>query len=472
MADKKYDLHESPSQNAQSHTAPPYEEGPLQRENIREIRDALEEQATEAVLSLTEDFHASDMAELLGLLSSEERCNLVEAVGDQFDPETLTYVDDSVRDDVISQLGHVRTAEALVALELDDAVQVLEDIDPSIQQALLDAVPDDTRSELQEGLGYPEESAGRLMRTRFVAVPEFWQVGQVIDYLRDQEAELPEEFYEIIVVDPRYRPVGTVMISRIMQNQRDVTVQELMKDNIHPIPTTMDQEQVAHLFRRYGLIEAPVTSSDGRIAGVITLDDILDVITEEEEEDYLRAGGLMDRDLHAPLIQTVKQRVPWLMVNLVAAALAAWVIAHFEDTIGEWVTLAVLMPVIASLCGNAAIQSVTVSVRAIAMRELQSHNLWSVLRKEVYTNLLNGLCLSAVMMVAIYAFYQDVMLAAIFSLASIGVLFIAGFVGVMIPYILNRLKADPAIASSVFVTALTDMLSFFFFLGLASWLVL
>ena len=445
----------------------------LTKEYIHDIREAIGVEDVGRILELTDAFHASDTAELLGLISRSERETLILALGEDFDPETLTYLDDEVSEEILSILGTEKAAEALTELETDDAVQVIEDLEAEEQQELLQAIEDtSTRADLREGLGYEEDSAGRLMQKRFVAAPEFWNVGDVIDHLRQSSEELPEEFYEVIVVDPRYHPIGTVMISRIMQNQRETAVRELMKENLHPIPTDMDQEEVAHLFRRYGLVEAPVINHEGRIVGVITVDDVVDVIKEEEEEDYLRAGGIIDRDFHAGLFETVKGRIPWLAINLFTAMLASWVISFFETTIEQWVTLAVLMPIIASITGNAGMQSVTISVRAIATRELQSHNARPVIIKEIFANLLSGIILSVIMSVLIIAIYGDFRLAFIFSGATIATHAIAGFSGAIIPLLLNKFKIDPAIASSIFLTTLTDMLSFFLFLGLAAWMVL
>lgn len=439
---------------------------------VKHVRNALSDGDHQRIIELHEPLHASDAAEILGLISTQERQALVNGLGDTFDPETLTYLDEEVLADVIDALGTEKAAAALTELESDDAVSVIEDLDEKNQRDLIEAVQDELRTaELQEGLAYPEESAGRLMQKRFVAVPEFWNVGNVIDFLRES-LDLPTDFYEVIVVDPRHRPVGTVMISRIMQNPRDISIADLMKDEIHPINTDLDQEEVANLFRRYGLAEAPVVNESGRIVGVITIDDIVHVITEEDEEDYLRSGGIIDRDLHASLIDTVKRRLPWLVVNLMTASLAALVISRFEATIEQMVTLAVLMPIIASISGNAGIQSVTISVRAIATRELQRHNAWPVICKEMFTNLINGIALSLLMAIAIFVIYGNGELAGIFSLATIGTLAVAGFCGALIPLILNKLNIDPAIASGVFLTTLTDVLSFFSFLGLAALMLL
>ncbi len=438
---------------------------------IHAVKEAARTENTTQLRALTLDLHHADSAALIGLLSPSIRAQLITALLPDFAPEILTFLDEEIVQEIMDLIGTEKIAEALAELETDDAVSVIEDLDEEEQQELLEAVPGNARADLEEGLAYPEESAGRLMQKRFVSVPEFWDVGQVIDHLREAK-NLPEDFYEIIVVGPRYHPVGSVMISRIMQNTRNTAINTLMKTDIHPISIETDQEEVAEIFRRYGIAEAPVINDSERIVGVITIDDIVTVIKEEEEEDFMRAGGILEQDIHAGLLQTVKRRLPWLLINLLTASLAAYVISLFEGTIEKMVTLAVLMPVIASLSGNAGTQSLTVAVRGIATRELQRHNAFSIIRKEMLTNLLNGIVLSIVTSAVIWIVYRDIELAAIFSAAIIGTLFVAGFAGAFIPLFLERIKIDPAIASSVFVTTLTDIVSFFSFLGLAAWLVL
>ena len=445
--------------------------GPIDDELIQAVKDAVRAEDKKTVRSLTLDLHHADSAALLGLIGSNARAQVILSLTPDFAPEILTYLDEEIVQEVMDLLGKDKVAAALAELETDDAVGVIEDLDEDEQQEILEAVPDETRADLEEGLGYPEESAGRLMQKRFVSVPEFWDVGQVIDYLRSAE-DLPEDFYEIIVVDPRHHPIGTVMISRIMQNEREIAISTLMKTDIHPIHTDTDQEEVAEIFRRYAIAEAPVVNDSDRVVGVITIDDIVTVIKEEEEEDFMRAGGILEQDIHAGLFQTVKQRLPWLVINLITASMAAYVISRFEGTIEKMVTLAVLMPVIASLSGNAGTQSLTIAVRGIATKELQRHNAFSIIRKEMFTNLLNGVALSIITSAVIWIVYQDMELAAIFSAAIIGTLSIAGFAGALIPLLLERINIDPAIASSVFLTTLTDIISFFSFLGLAAWLLM
>jgi len=439
---------------------------------ISALREALHLGDFAKTCQVLEGLHAADVATLLSRIPMIELRLCIQSLGDRLDSEVLTYLDDELRAEVIELLGVERVAEALVELEIDDAVAVIEELGEQEQVEILQAVEDDeARADLEAGLSYPEDSAGRLMQKRLVSVPEFWNVGQVIDYLLESE-DLPQDFYEIIVINPRFHPVGTVMISRIMQNHRECAIRDLMKETIHTINVTMDQEEVARLFHRYGLAEAPVVSDTGRIAGVVTIDDIVDVIKEEEEEDFMRSGGVFGRDLHAGLWQTMRQRLPWLLVNLATATLAAWVISQYEDTIEKMVVLAVLMPVVASMAGNGGIQSVTIAVRGVATRELQRHNAGQVIVKEMLSNFLNGLILSLIAALIIGVVYQNMELALVFGCAMTLTLAIGGLVGTMVPLILDRLKVDPAIASGVFLTTTTDMISFFSFLGLASWWLL
>lgn len=439
---------------------------------IQAVKDAARDENKTRLRELALELHPADCAALLSVVSQQVRAQLILALTPDLSPEILPDLDDEIISEIMELLGNEVVAEALAELETDDAVSVIEDLDEDEQQELLEAVPDKSaRAELKEGLAYPEESAGRLMQKRFVSVPEFWDVGQVIDHLREAE-NLPQDFYEIIVVSPRFHPVGTVMISRLMQNKRDVAVKSLMKTEIHPIPVAMDQEDVADIFRRYAIAEAPVINDDERIVGVITIDDVVEVIKEEEAEDFMRAGGILEQDMYSGLLQTVRQRLPWLILNLLTAAAAAWVISQFEGTIEKMVTLAVLMPVIASLSGNAGTQSLTIAVRGIATHELQRHNALSIIRKEMLTNLLNGIALAIITGVIIWLVYKDIELAAIFAAAIVGTLAIAGLAGALIPLIMSKLKFDPAVASGVFLTTVTDMVSFFSFLGLAAWLLI
>lgn len=435
------------------------------------IVQALHEDDAEAVRNLVIPMHAADVAELLTLLNTEQRHECMEALREVLDPDILAELSPDLVEEVIETLGPEKSAEAIAQLDTDDAVYVMEGLEESDQHEILEALTDaEYRGELREGLAYPESSAGRLMQTTYVSVPEFWTVGDTIDYLR-RELDLPDDFYTLTVMDPRFKPVGSLLLSRIMQNKRETPIRDIMSSDMKLISTEMDQEDVALMFRKYGLVEAPVVNEEGRQVGVITVDDIVHVIAEEGEEDFMKAGGVSGQDLHADLLETVKLRLPWLIINLGTAILASFVVSRFEDAIEKLVVLAVLMPIIASMSGNAGIQTVTVAVRGLAAKEIKQNNMWALMRKELGVGLLNGLVLGGVTMAIITVYLGDFKVAAVFSCALLLVMMVSGIAGFAMPLILERFKIDPATAAGVFLTTFTDVASFFVFLGLASWVL-
>lgn len=412
--------------------------------------------------------HPADLAELIKLLNTEQRAQLVDIIRSEFDAEVLTHLDPEIRDEIIGLLGTEHSAAALAELDTDDAVHVIEDLSREEQQEILDAIPEEAREEMEESLAYPESSAGRMMRKEMVTIPQNWTVGETIDHLRASPEELPGDFYAVFVTDELRRPIASVMLSRIMQSKREVFIYDIMNTEIKPFLTTTDQEEVAYVFRKYGLVEAPVVNELGALAGVVTVDDVVHVIQEEEEEDFMRLGGLSQQDLHAGLFVTVRRRLPWLFVNLFTAFVASRVIDGFEEVISQLVTLAVLMPIVASIGGNAGTQALTVAVRAITNKEFKATNAVQVIRKEIFTGFLNGLCLAIITSGAVAWWYENVKLAMVFGGALIINLLMAGFAGASIPLVINRLKIDPAIASGIFLTMLTDTTGFFAFLALSS----
>ena len=438
---------------------------------LRDVRAALEaDDAASAVTRFTDE-HPADQAEVYRFLDGDDRRTLLGALGDRLPPETLSYIDEELRPDVARSLGPARTALALAELETDDAIAFLEDLDDAVQLQVLAALPAAERSEVERSLAYPEYTAGRLMQRAFVALPDYWVVGQAIDYLRKHE-DLPDDFYDIFLVNPRFEPLGSIPLSMVLRSHRSVPLRQLRAKELRTFDATADQEQVARAFRKYGLVSAPVVDERNRLLGVLTVDDIVEVIDEEAEDDLLKLGGLSESDLFRPLHRTVRQRQPWLLVNLGAAILAALVIAQFEASIEELVALAVLMPIVASMAGNAGAQTMTVAVRGIATGEITTDNAVRFLRKEVLVGLANGasFLLVGTLMVLLWFGYPE--LAAVFGGALLAALSIAAVIGVGVPLILDRLKADPAVASAVFVTTLTDMFSFFTFLGVATLVLL
>ena len=439
----------------------------LSEELVRVVDEALHAGEVERAIELVASLHAADQADLLEQLGYDERTTLVAELKPQLDPELLTYLDETVREEVLEQLTPEEAGAAIAQLDTDDAIEVLGDLDESEQIAILQTLPMPERAAVEQGLTYPEDSAGRLMQRELVAAPEFWTVGQTIDYLR-AKPDLPDEFYDIYIVNPRFEPVGSIPLSKLVRSKRGVLLTELKMKELHLIPFDMDQEEVGFLFRQYGLVSAPVVDANRRLLGAITVDDVVHVIEEEAEEDLLGLGGVPEADIFAPPLQTSMRRVPWLLVNLCTATLAALVVAQFEGTIREIVILAALMPVVVSLGGNAGIQALTVTVRALALKQITRANTLRILIKELLTAGLNGVVLLIAGILLVLGWIGDFDLAIVFGAGIIMTIVVAALVGVTVPLALDRLGFDPAVSSSVFVTTIADVFGFFAFLGLAA----
>ncbi|UUP19204.1 magnesium transporter [Nitratireductor thuwali] len=412
--------------------------------------------------------HQSEIGDLLHALMPEQRRSLVELMGDEFDFTALTEVDEAIRLDIVGSLPNAQIAQAVQQLDSDDAVYILEDLDPADQDEILSELPFTERIRLRRSLGYPEETAGRRMQTEFVAVPPFWTVGQTIDYMREDK-NLPDSFSQVFVVDPTFRLVGTVDLDRILRSKRNVKVEDVMRETRHAIPATMDQEEAAQIFEQYDLLSAAVVDENERLVGVLTIDDVVDVIQQEAEEDLLRMGGVGDEELSDTVMIAARSRVPWLLVNLVTAFLAASVIGLFDATIEQIVALAVLMPIVAGMGGNAGSQTMTVTVRALATRDLDIYNAGRIIRREMGVGLLNGAIFATLIGLVAGFWFQDPNLGGIIAAAMVINMFVAAAGGILIPLLLDKVGADPAVASAVFVTAVTDVVGFFAFLGLATW---
>jgi len=437
-------------------------------EVIRAVRDALASSDTQRVEHLVEDLHPADVADLLEHLSSDERALLIAIIRHQFEPETLSYLDDTVREEVLELLGPREVAAAVAELDSDDALDLLEDLDEESKRRILDNIPAEERAILEQGLTYPEDSAGRLMQRELVAVPDFWTVGETIDYLRAKQ-DLPDDFYDLFIVDPAHRPVGSVPLSRVLRSKRTVKLAEIMETDLSTVPVLLDQEAVANLFRQYGLVSAPVVDEGGRLVGVITVDDVVHVIDEEAEEDLMGLVGASDTDFHAPAVETAWRRVRWLVVTLINTLLAATVISQFDATIEQLVALAVLMPIVAAMGGNAGMQVVTLTVRALAPRDLTpSSNLWRTVGKELLVAAMNATAFAVVMGGIAAVWFHSISLGLVLGAAMIFNMMWAGLAGTLIPLGLARLGMDPAISAGPFLTTTTDVLGFFSFLGLAT----
>lgn len=440
------------------------------------VSEAMASDDNDTVLRIVEDLHYADVADLLERLSREERGKFVEITRGQFDPEVLAELDESLRDEMVGYLGAREVANAIGELDSDDAVNVLEELDEAQQRAVLDHIPEEERTLIEESLSYPEDSAGRLMQREVVTVPSQWNVGQCIDFVRriaeEDEDRLPSVFYDIFAVDARHHPIGSVALSKLMRTRRQVPVTEVMEEDMHKIDVMTDQEDVAFLFRQRDLVSAPVVDPNDRLVGAITIDDVVDVIHEEHEEDIMRMGGVSEDDLYQAAISTTRARFSWLVVNLLTAILASIVIGFFDATIEQVVALAVLMPIVASMGGNAGTQSLTVTVRALATKELTGSNAYRVISKEVIVGVFNGIIFAVLAGAVAWIWFQSVELGAVIAAAMVINMIVAGFSGAVIPIALERFGADPAIASTVFLTTMTDVVGFFAFLSLAALVLL
>jgi magnesium transporter len=434
---------------------------------VRDVALALHDGDTLRAATLVINLHPRDLADVIELLSPEHRVALIQALGPAFNYEVLSEIDETVRDQLSEALPNELLAKAVTELDTDDAAYLIENLDQADRDEILAQLPKGDRVALERQLEYPEESAGRLMQSDFVAVAPFWTVGQVIDHARDTD-DLPEIFSEIFVVDPAFRVVGTIDLARLLRSKRDVPVSKIMDTDLDTVLATADQEEVARQFERYDLMSAPVIDENGKLVGVITVDDVVDVIQDEADEDMRALGGVGDESIGDTVVQTAKSRVPWLIVNLGTAVLASFVIKMFDATIEQMVALAVLMPVVASIGGNAGTQTMTVTVRALATNKLGATNAPRIISRETLVGLLNGLVLSVVMAGIVFLWFGSGKLGAVIGMAMIVNLLAAALAGILIPLLLNKLKLDPAPASGVFVSMITDCVGFFAFLGLAS----
>ncbi|RLK11176.1 magnesium transporter [Ruegeria conchae] len=444
----------------------------LDPRTVEAILYAVEVEDRAKLIELMEPLHAADIADLLEQISPFDRASLIRLYDKEFDGDILSELDESVREEVIDVLKPDVLAEAVRDMESDDVVDLLEDLEEPQQETILDALEDSERVAAEQALSYPENSAGRLMQREVVMAPEHWTVGQAIDFMRAND-DLPEQFYHVVLVDPRLKPVAQVTLGKLMATRREVPLHDLAEEEFHTIPVDQDEEDVAYAFNQYHLISAPVVDTDGRLVGVITIDDAMVVLDEEYEEDMMRLAGVSDESsLSDSVAATSKRRLPWLGVNLVTAICGSLVISQFEAAIDQLVALAILMPIVASMGGNAGTQSLTVAVRALATRDLTSSNVWRVIRRELLVGMLNGLCFAIVLGTVGMMWFDSPLLGVVIGSALVVNMIIAGFAGTVVPVVLDRLGIDPALASGTFVTTTTDVMGFFIFLGLASMVLL
>ncbi|MBZ6078741.1 magnesium transporter [Microvirga puerhi] len=435
---------------------------------VESVAEAIHAGDAERLRQQVEDFHESDLGDLLEALDPEDRPRLIELLGSAFDFAALTEVDDSVREEILEELETQTVVEGVRELDHDDAVYILEDLNEEAKAEILDQLPAVERIALQRALEYPEGSAGRRMQTELIAVPPFWTVGQTIDFMRDTE-DLPDTFYEIFVIDPAGHLLGAVPLDRLLRSKRPITIEVIMNDEPDRVEATEDQEEVARLFERYNLVSAAVVDESNRLVGVMMVDDIVDVLEEEADADIKALGGVKsDEELSDTIFYIQRSRFPWLFANMCTALVAANVINLFEESLERMVALAILMPIVASMGGNAGTQTMTVAVRALATRELGRANAWRIIRREAVVGVLNGVTFAVIMGLIAALWFQTAQIGLVIGLAMISVLFFAALGGIFVPLALNRFGVDPAVSSGPFVTSITDIVGFFSFLGIAT----
>ena len=444
------------------------EDDRLRPDFVARVLDAVEAGDDATARRMVEPLHPADIADLIELAAGDEREGLVAALAGIVDADVYAELNEHVRETLIDEMDAAQVADLAGQLDTDDAVAIIEDLDRDEQQAVLSAMDPDDRAAVEEALTYPEETAGRLMQRELIAVPEHWTVGQVIDYLRSGD-DLADDFWEVFVVSPVHHPVGTCKLSAILRSPRAIRVSDIMLDGQTLIPVDMDQEEVALRFQKYALISAAVVDPSGRLVGMITVDDIVHIIQEEAGEDALLLSGAGDGDINEPVFETYKSRVRWLAANLMTALVASSIIRMFEHSIERLAVLAVLMPIVAGVGGNAGTQTLAVTVRAIATNQLTGSNRWRAVRREMRVASMNGLTIALLVGTAVSLLLGSVQLGLVIAAAMMANIVVAGLAGVLVPLTMERYGADPAVASSIFVTMVTDSMGFLAFLGLATW---
>ena len=414
------------------------------------------------------ELHPADSADLIENLIPENRVKLIELEGFNIDPEIFIELNESIRSDIFILLSIESIVNILKRLESDNALQILEKLDNNKKTQVLDKLPPKDRFLLEEGLSYPKDSAARIMQREFAAIPSDWLVGQTIDYLRENK-DLPEEFLEIFVVDNNFKPMGTVSSSKVLRTSRETKMNTIMREMPVLISVNMDKEEVGHVFENYNLFSAGVVNKDNKLVGMITGDDVFTVLKEEAEEDVLRLAGVGDEEITDTVLKKTKRRFTWLLLNLFTALIATWVISIFGATIEQMVALAFLMPIVASMGGNAGMQTLAVTIRAIASKEISSSNINSIITKEFIIGVLNGIIFAFITGAIVHLWFKDINLTILISVAMVLNMMVAGLFGILVPITLKKFNIDPAIASSVFVTTITDVIGFLSFLGLGAY---
>ena len=443
------------------------EDDHLKSDYVRDVLAAVEAGRDEEARALVSPLHPADIADLFEVAPAATRPALARALAGLVDADVISEMNDYVREDLIDLLDARQVADLAAELDTDDAVAIIEDLEEEEQRAVLRELAPDDRAAIEEALSYPEESAGRLMQRELISVPEHWTVGQTIDYLRENQ-DLTTDFWEVFIVDPAHKPIGTCQLSWVLRTPRSIAMADVMKREQTLITVDMDQEEVALRFQKYALISAAVVDNGGRLVGMITVDDIVHIIQEEADEDILKLSGAGDGDINEPIMESYKARVRWLIANLGTALIASSIIAAFGGAIEKMVALAALMPIVAGVGGNAGTQTLAVTVRAIATNQLTQSNTWRQIRREIRVACLNGITVAAVVGVGVSLVLGNPLLGAVIATALLFNVVIAGLAGVLVPIMLDRYRQDPAVASSIFVTMTTDSMGFLLFLSLAT----
>jgi len=438
------------------------------KEFISIFSDKIRSSDIQFINQTLKDLHESDVANLIENLSNETRTKLIEIEGFNIDPDIFIELNESIQSEVLQILSAESIVNIIKRLESDDSIKILENLEKEKKDTILDKLPPKDKFLLEEGLSYPEDSAARIMQREFTAVPSNWSVGQTIDYLRENK-DLPKEFLEIFIVDNDFKPVGTVPSSRVLRTSRDSKMNSIMAEMPVLIPVNMDKEEVGHTFENYNLLSAGVVNKDNKLVGMITADDAVTVVQEEAEEDALRLAGVGDEEITDSVIIKTKRRFNWLLLNLFTALLATWVISNFGASIEQMVALAFLMPIVASMGGNAGMQTLAVTIRAIAKKELSASNFNRVVGKEFIIGVLNGIIFAIITAVIVHLWFKEINLSLLIGVSMILNMIVAGLFGILVPVSLKKMNIDPALASSVFVTTITDVIGFLSFLGLGSY---
>jgi len=438
------------------------------KEFINVLSNKIKDNDTAFLNRTLKELHPSDSADLIENLIPENRIKLIEIEGFNLDPEIFIELNESIQTEIFILLSTESIVNILRRLESDNALKILENLDEKKKNTVLDKLPPKDRFILQEGLSYPEDSAARIMQREFTAIPSNWSVGQTIDYLRENK-DLPEEFLEIFIVDSDFKPIGTVPSSKVLRASRDSKMNLIMSEMPVLIPVDMDKEEVGRIFENYNLISAGVVDKTNKLVGMITGDDVVTVVKEEAEEDVLRLAGVGDEEITDSVLKKTKRRFNWLLLNLFTALLATWVISKFGATIEQMVALAFLMPIVASMGGNAGMQTLAVTIRAIATKELSSGNLTQIVTKEFIIGVLNGIIFAAITALIVQLWFKEINLSILIAVAMVLNMMVAGLFGILVPVSLKKFNIDPAIASSVFVTTITDVIGFLSFLGIGAY---